>query len=172
MQEIACHSQVALAEELGVSRTPLREAPRRLHAWSRPSRTGGCLSVPRLTPENPARLEGYLAEMAHYAAAEDHRRWTVPHRNFHRALTAPAAEWINDLLGQLFGHGRAGAKRQPAGQPSDPDRGRGRVAARARLRARSAAHRAHRRRRRARGAMMPARDRLTRGRSGRNADWP
>jgi DNA-binding GntR family transcriptional regulator len=28
----------------------------------------------------------------------------VPHSNFHRALTAPAGERINDLLGQLFDH--------------------------------------------------------------------
>ena len=35
------------------------------------------LSVPRLTPENLARLEGYMAEMAHYAQAKDYRRWTV-----------------------------------------------------------------------------------------------
>ena len=41
---------------------------------------------------------------AHYAAAKDYRRWTVPHQNFHRALTAPAGERINDLLGQLFDH--------------------------------------------------------------------
>ena len=55
----------------------------------------------KLTPQG---LEGYMAEMAHYAAAEDYRRWTVPHRNFHRALTAPAGERINNLLGQLFDH--------------------------------------------------------------------
>jgi DNA-binding GntR family transcriptional regulator len=42
--------------------------------------------------------------MAHYAQAKDYRRWTMPHRNFHRALTAPAGERINDLLGQLFDH--------------------------------------------------------------------
>jgi DNA-binding GntR family transcriptional regulator len=62
------------------------------------------LSVPLMTPEDLARLEGYMAEMAHYAEIEDYRRWTVPHRSFHRALTAPAGERINDLLGQLFDH--------------------------------------------------------------------
>jgi DNA-binding GntR family transcriptional regulator len=128
----AVMSQVALAEELGISRTPLREALRMLQSErlveAEPNRRVRVapmsaadleelciarialeaeamrLSVPRLTPENLARLEGYMAEMAHYAAAKDYRRWTVPHRNFHRALTAPAGERINDLLGQLFDH--------------------------------------------------------------------
>jgi DNA-binding GntR family transcriptional regulator len=128
----AVMSQVALAEELGISRTPLREALRMLQSErlveAEPNRRVRVapmsaadleelciarialeaeamrLSVPRLTPENLARLEGYMAEMAHYAQAKDYRRWTVPHRNFHRALTAPAGERINDLLGQLFDH--------------------------------------------------------------------
>ena len=62
------------------------------------------LAVPRLSSEDLARLEGYMAEMAHYAKEQDYRRWTMPHRQFHRALTAPAGERINDLLGQLFDH--------------------------------------------------------------------
>jgi DNA-binding GntR family transcriptional regulator len=125
-------SQVALAEELGISRTPLREALRMLQSErlveAEPNRrvrvapmSAGdleelCiarvtleaeamrLSVALMTPEDLARLEGYMAEMSHYASAEDYRRWTVPHRSFHRALTAPAGERINDLLGQLFDH--------------------------------------------------------------------
>ena len=116
----AVMSQVALAEELGISRTPLREALRMLQSErlveAEPNRRVRVapmsaadleelciarialeaeairLSVGRLTPENLARLEGYMAEMAHYASAKDYRRWTVPHRNFHRALTAPAGE--------------------------------------------------------------------------------
>jgi GntR family transcriptional regulator, rspAB operon transcriptional repressor len=128
----AVMSQVALAEELGISRTPLREALRMLQSErlveAEPNRRVRVapmsvvdleelciarvaleaeamrLSVSRLTPENLARLEGYMAEMAHYAQAKDYRRWTVPHRNFHRALTAPAGERISDLLGQLFDH--------------------------------------------------------------------
>jgi DNA-binding GntR family transcriptional regulator len=128
----AVMSQVALADELGISRTPLREALRMLQSErlveAEPNRRVRVapmsaadleelciaritleaealrLSVPRLTPENLARLEGYMAEMAHYATVKDYRRWTVPHRNFHRALTAPSGERINDLLGQLFDH--------------------------------------------------------------------
>jgi DNA-binding GntR family transcriptional regulator len=128
----AVMSQVALAEQLGISRTPLREALRMLQSErlveAEPNRRVRVapmsaadleelciaritleaeamrLSVGRMTPEDLARLEGYMAEMAHYADAKDYRRWTVPHRSFHRALTAPAGERINDLLGQLFDH--------------------------------------------------------------------
>jgi DNA-binding GntR family transcriptional regulator len=128
----AVMSQVALAEELGISRTPLREALRMLQSErlveAEPNRRVRVapmspadleelcvarvtleaeairLSVPQLMPEDLARLEGYLAEMAHYAGAKDYRRWTMPHSSFHRALTAHAGERINDLLAQLFDH--------------------------------------------------------------------
>jgi DNA-binding GntR family transcriptional regulator len=62
------------------------------------------LSVSLLTPEDIARLEGYMAEMAHFAEVKDYRRWTVPHYRFHRALTAPAGERVNVVLGQMFDH--------------------------------------------------------------------
>jgi DNA-binding GntR family transcriptional regulator len=125
-------SQVALAEELGISRTPLREALRLLQGEglieAEPNRRVRVapmtasdleqlcvmrvtleaeamrLSAPLMTPEDLARLEGYMAEMAHYAQAKDYRRWIVPHREFHRALTGPAGARVNDLLGQLFDH--------------------------------------------------------------------
>jgi DNA-binding GntR family transcriptional regulator len=128
----AVMSQVALAEELGISRTPLREALRMLQGEglveAEPNRRVRVapmtpsdleqlcvvrvtleseavrLSVPRLTPEDVARLEGHMAEMAHYAGVKDYRRWVVPHSKFHRALTAPAGQRVNDLLGQLFDH--------------------------------------------------------------------
>lgn len=125
-------SQVALAEELGISRTPLREALRMLQSErlveAEPNRRVRVapmspgdleelyvvrvtleaealrLSVPLMTPEDLAGLEGHMAEMAHYAEAKDYRRWVVPHRKFHRALTAHAGDRVNDLLGQLFDH--------------------------------------------------------------------
>jgi GntR family transcriptional regulator, rspAB operon transcriptional repressor len=125
-------SQVALAEELGISRTPLREALRMLQSeglvegeanrrvWVAPMTAPDLeqlcvmrvtleaeairLSVPHMTSEELARLEGYMAEMAHFADAEDYKRWTVPHSTFHRALTAHAGERVNFVLGQMFDH--------------------------------------------------------------------
>jgi DNA-binding GntR family transcriptional regulator len=125
-------SQVSLAGELGISRTPLREALRMLQAErlieSEPNRRvrvatvsardleelgimrvtleaqGVRLSVARMTPEHLARLEGHMAEMAHFAQARDYRRWGVPHRAFHVQLTALAGERLSDLLAQLFDH--------------------------------------------------------------------
>ena len=128
----AVMSQVVLAEQLGISRTPLREALRMLQGeglveaeHNRRVRVAPMtpsdleqlyvmrvtleaealrLSVALMTPEDLARLEGFMAEMAHYASAKDYRRWVVPHREFHRALTAHAGARVNGLLGLLFDH--------------------------------------------------------------------
>jgi GntR family transcriptional regulator, rspAB operon transcriptional repressor len=128
----ATMSQVALADELGISRTPLREALRMLQSeglvHAEPNRRVRVaaasardleelyvmrvtleaeairLAVPRMTAEQIAQLEGFNAEMAHFAEVKDYRRWVVPHQAFHRALTAPAGERLTALLGQLFDH--------------------------------------------------------------------
>src|SRR4051794_30978717 len=125
-------SQVALADELGVSRTPLREALRMLQGegliLSEPNRRVRVaplsladveelyairiplevmalrLSLPRMTPEDIADLEGFMAAMAHFAAADDYARWYVPHQAFHRGLTRRAGARFDALLVQLFDH--------------------------------------------------------------------
>jgi GntR family transcriptional regulator, rspAB operon transcriptional repressor len=128
----AVMSQVALAEQLGVSRTPLREALRLLQGEglveAEPNRRVRVapmtardleelyvlrvtleaealrLSVPKMTPEDLAKLEGQMAEMSHYAEAKDYRRWTGPHHAFHRELTKHAGRRVNAALSRYFDH--------------------------------------------------------------------
>jgi GntR family transcriptional regulator, rspAB operon transcriptional repressor len=125
-------SQVALAEELGVSRTPLREALRLLQGEglieAEPNRRVRVapitasdveelyalrvtveaealrLSMPNIRSEHIARLQGFLAEMDHYAEVKDYTGWTVPHAAFHAQLTGLAGVRFSTLLAQLFDH--------------------------------------------------------------------
>jgi DNA-binding GntR family transcriptional regulator len=125
-------SQVSLAQQLEISRTPLREALRMLQSEglieAEPNRRVRVapisaadleelwiirvtletealrLSLPRMTADDIAHLEGSMAEMAHYAETKDYRRWGAPHRRFHRLLTGHAGDRLNALLDQLFDH--------------------------------------------------------------------
>lgn len=109
-------AQGRLAEVAGTSRTPVREALRLLEAEglivSEANKriqiadftpqdleeleilriaiesTAVRLTVPTLGADEVGRLEGLLAEMAHFQRLQDFDRFDAPHRRFHLALSA------------------------------------------------------------------------------------
>ena len=125
-------SQVKLARQLGVSRTPLREAIRMLQreglVEGEPNKRivvapfsvedmeelyalritvealGVRLTVPQLSEEELATLDGRLAQMAYFAEREDYERYAVPHAEFHAGLVAGSGTRIVNLLSQLSDH--------------------------------------------------------------------
>jgi DNA-binding GntR family transcriptional regulator len=125
-------SQVVLARQLGVSRTPLREALRLLQRegliLSEPNRrirvaefsladveelysmrialevVAIRLTVPTLTSEDFAELEGLMAQMDHYMREGDQRRMDVPHSAFHSRLVGAAGLRVTTTMKQLFDH--------------------------------------------------------------------
>ncbi|HLH67900.1 MAG TPA: GntR family transcriptional regulator [Candidatus Dormibacteraeota bacterium] len=125
-------SQVALARSLGVSRTPLREALRLLQREglilaeaNRRVRIADFtiadveelylmrialeavairITVPTLTPEDFAELEGLMAQMDHYMRRDDFDRMDVPHRAFHARFVSGAGSRVAATIGQLFDH--------------------------------------------------------------------
>ncbi|MFN3390311.1 MAG: GntR family transcriptional regulator [Meiothermus ruber] len=125
-------SQLELARDLGVGRTPLREALRLLQreglVVQEPNRRVRIaelsisdaeqiytmrialeaaairMTVPTLTPEDLAELEGLYAQMEHYMRTQDFERMDVPHRAFHLGLVRAAGpRWLEEI-GQLFDH--------------------------------------------------------------------
>ena len=125
-------SQVQLAQQFGVSRTPLREALRMLQREGlvdgEPNRRVRVrslsladleqlyamrialealairLTVPLLTAADLSHLERYLLEIERYAMVEDYDRWCVPHRAFHAGLVAHAGERVLAMTAQLADH--------------------------------------------------------------------
>jgi DNA-binding GntR family transcriptional regulator len=123
---------VLLARQLGVSRTPLREALRLLQRegliLSEPNRrirvadfsisdaeelyamrialevVAVRLTVPTLTSEEFAELEGLMAQMDHYMRQGDQQRMDVPHSAFHARLAGAAGPRVATTLKQLFDH--------------------------------------------------------------------
>jgi DNA-binding GntR family transcriptional regulator len=125
-------SQVQLAERMGMSRGPLREALRMLqreglveYERNRQVRVARFsipdleqlyamritleamairLTVPRLGGPEVAELDRLMCEMDELAVAGDVEAWEVPHRSFHRRLTAGAGERVIRTLDELADH--------------------------------------------------------------------
>lgn len=125
-------SQVQMARDLGVSRTPLREALRLLQheglVEGEPNRRVRVaalsvddveelyalrivneaiavrVSVPEMTEDDLSRLRELLAEMDRLAELRDPDRWEIPHREFHRRLRAYAGARASRLLEDLSDH--------------------------------------------------------------------
>jgi DNA-binding GntR family transcriptional regulator len=125
-------SQLALARELEVGRTPLREALRMLQheglVISQPNRRVRVadlspedaeqlyamrialeamavrVTVPELGSRGIAELEGLLAQMDHYMRGRDHAGLRTPHRAFHARLVAGAGERVATTIALLFDH--------------------------------------------------------------------
>jgi DNA-binding GntR family transcriptional regulator len=133
--EIAAGSvrtQTELAEMLGVSRTPLREALRMLeleHLIVRESNSrfrvadfsleeieqlgvmrisleaaAVRLTVPELTNADHAELEGLLAQTARLAELGEWEAWERPHLEFHMKLTGAVGPTYTEQLTRLWGH--------------------------------------------------------------------
>lgn len=124
-------SQVQLGQEHGVSRTKLREAMRMLvHEGLIELRARGARvadvsaedldelygqrllmetlalrqSVPLLSPDEIAELEGLLAQMAHFERVGDYARWDRPHRAFHALLIKHSGRRTRATVAQLADH--------------------------------------------------------------------
>jgi DNA-binding GntR family transcriptional regulator len=125
-------SQVTLARELDIGRTPLREALRMLQreglVVSEPNRRVRIaelsssdaeelyvmrialeavairMTVPTLTSTDFAELEGFMAQMDHYMRADDRPGLRAPHRAFHDRLVRASGERVTTTIGQLFDH--------------------------------------------------------------------
>ena len=123
-------SQTRLAGELGVSRTPLREAVRSLRREGlvdgeansmvrvapvsiqdveelfavriANEALGVQLTVPSMTAETDAELKQAMREMSALAAAGEFEAWQQPHRRFHACLVAGGGQRLCTMLSELY----------------------------------------------------------------------
>ncbi len=128
----AITSQASLAKDLDAGRTPLREALRMLQreglVVSEPNRRVRIaelsgddaeelyimrialeavairITVPTLTSDDFAALEGYMAQMDHYMRVDDRPGMRAPHHAFHHILVAAAGPRVSEMIAQLFDH--------------------------------------------------------------------
>lgn len=139
-------SQLTLAQELGISRTPLREVFRLLEQeglilseHNKRFRVAGFsaadleelyslritveaaaarVSVPRLETPELAHLDELLAEMDRATDAEAYDEWHDPHAEFHRQLLIHSGERHLDVADRLSEH--AERYRYASTLPSNP----------------------------------------------------
>ena len=125
-------SQVALAQQFGIGRTPLREALRLLEREglviaepNRRVRVAGLtvedaeelymmrvalesaairVTVPTLGSAGIAELEGLMAQMEHYMRSYDGAGMRAPHRAFHARLVVEAGPRGATAMALLFDH--------------------------------------------------------------------
>jgi GntR family transcriptional regulator, rspAB operon transcriptional repressor len=124
--------QALLASDLGAGRTPLREALRMLQreglVISEPNRKVRIatlsgedaeelfimrialeavairITVPTLTSDDLAELEGYIAQMDHYQRVDDQAGFRTPHRAFHHLLIAASGPRVSTEIAELVDH--------------------------------------------------------------------
>src|SRR3954465_3136685 len=125
-------SQSPLARDFGAGRTPIREALRMLQreglVLAEPNRRARIaelsasgaeelyvarialeavavrITVPGLTADDLATLEGLMAQMDFYMRRRDNDGLRAPHGEFHARLVAGAGPRVTTLLRQLFDH--------------------------------------------------------------------
>lgn len=125
-------SQVQLAQQLGISRTPVREALRMIQREGLVEAVPGRQvriaptsvqdldqlyalrinmetfavrnTVGRLTDEDIAEMKQSLHEMAEHASADDFATWDRAHRRLHEVLVRPAGSRFFALSAQLGAH--------------------------------------------------------------------
>lgn len=128
----AITTQAQLASEFDAGRTPLREALRLLQreglVIAEPNRRVRIaplsgedaeglfimrialeavairITVPTLTSDDFAQLEGALAQMEHYQKVADHAGFRAPHRAFHHRLVAGSGSPVSAEIAELADH--------------------------------------------------------------------
>jgi DNA-binding GntR family transcriptional regulator len=128
----AVTTQATLARDVGVGRTPLREALRLLQreglVVAEPNRRVRIASlsaedaeglfilrialeavairitVPALSSDDIAHLEGSMAQIEHYQRVGDQAGFRAPHRAFHDRLTAGAGARVSAEIAELADH--------------------------------------------------------------------